>query len=445
MKLKSINRLSNTEVREESKRLLKRLDEIRSLEPSLLCPEIQEEVDQITNWLDQAEVRLTKPETGFGFEFMGPADIYSGAVQSQHRTSREAYELRSPQDSKKYRDLYGERAGYAWQDKSINFFQAVFSGRHHPELTTRSMIEGMPSDGGFLVPTEYSEQIHNVSLENELVMPRCFVQPMKTNEFHLPAMEIGDHGSNLFGGFAGSYVSETGTIDENSPKTRDMELNARKLTGLLRFSSELNEDIPGGFNRIIEICGKGLAWYRDKAFLKGTGAGQPLGILNAPCLLVQAKESGQGASTITYKNLTGMLSKLYPGSFRNSIWIAHQTTIPQLLSLTIAVGTGGAFIPVLTEDRGGTFKMLTRPVIFTEKTEPLGSRGDLILADLSQYIVGLRAELRFDLSIHKHFTTDEILARLIERHDGQPLWDKPLTLEDGSTQVSPFVVLAERT
>jgi HK97 family phage major capsid protein len=92
----------------------------------------------------------------------------------------------------------------------------------------------------------------------------------------------------------------------------------------------------------------------------------------------------------------------------------------------------------------GKFTMLTRPVIFTEKTEPLGAKGDIMLADFSQYVVGLRSEMRFDTSIHVHFDTDELLARLIERHDGQPLWNEPLTLADGSTTVSPFVVLAER-
>ena len=38
--------------------------------------------------------------------------------------------------------------------------------------------------------------------------------------------------------------------------------------------------------------------------------------------------------------------------------------------------------------------------------------------------------MRFDTSIHVHFQTDQLLARLIERHDGQPLWSEPLTLED---------------
>lgn len=109
----------------------------------------------------------------------------------------------------------------------------------------------------------------------------------------------------------------------------------------------------------------------------------------------------------------------------------------------MAVGTGGNAIPVLSE-ASGEWKILTRPVIFTEKTEAVGTVGDIILADLSQYVVGLKSGLRFDQSIHVHFATDELLARLIERHDGQPLWDSALTLEDGSTTVSPFVTLEER-
>jgi HK97 family phage major capsid protein len=305
------------------------------------------------------------------------------------------------------------------------------------------MTEGVPSDGGVLVPTQTSEKIHNVSLENEIVMPRCFVQPMKSNEIKIPAMNIGDHSSSLFGGFTASYTAEAGTIDEHSPKVRSMDLQAKKLTGLLRFSSELATDIPGGEGQIIDICGKGLSWYRDKAFLKGIGAGEPLGIMNAGCTIAVAKEPGQH-KTIAYENLTSMMSRMFSGSFGNSVWICHQSTIPQLLQLTIAIGTGGSFIPVMTQANGG-FEILTRPVIFTEKTEKLGDRGDIILADFSQYVVGLRSEMRFDMSIHVHFTTDELLARLIERHDGQPLWNAPLTLEDGTTTVSPFVTLEARS
>ena len=233
-------------------------------------------------------------------------------------------------------------------------------------------------------------------------------------------------------------------MGEKNPKTRQVKLSCKKLTGFMRLSRELFDDIPGGGSQVVDIAAKGLSWYRDKAFLKGTGAGEPQGILNSACLVTVAKETGQSASTIVYENLTKMMSRMFAGSFKNSVWVAHQTCIPQLLQLTIAVGTGGAFLPVLTKTKNGQFEILTRPVVFTEKTEPLGTKGDIMLCDFGQYVIGLREEMRLDFSPHVYFATDEIAARLIERHDGMPLWSEALTLEDGSTTVSPFVTLAAR-
>ena len=355
------------------------------------------------------------------------------------------FSLKSPRDKKDYRSLFGSAGDYQWKAKSDsdNFFAAVLSGRHDPRLIRSGMSESVPSDGGFWVPSETAKQIHAVSLENELVMPRCFVQPMISNEITIPAMEIGDHGSSLYGGFTASYTAEAGTINVANPKARGMLLSTKKLTGLIRMSNELAADMPGGEGQIINLCGKGLGWYRDKAFLKGSGAGEPLGILNANCLIEVAPESGQTEPTIMYENLTKMMSRMYAGSFQNSVWICHQTTIPQLLQLSLSVGTGGAHIPVMSESNG-QFTMLTRPCIFTEKTETLGSKGDILLVDFSAYCVGLRQGMRFDTSIHVGFQTDELYARLIERHDGQPLWSEALTLEDGTTTVSPFVCLGAR-
>jgi len=352
------------------------------------------------------------------------------------------FSLIGPTGKKDWHSMFGN-AGYSWPDKDTNFFQAAFSGRFHPGLIRGAMTESVPSSGGFLVPVEQSARIHAVSLENEIVQPRCYVQPMATETMKIPAMVIGDHSTALFGGFTASYVAEAGTISEADPKARAMELHAKKLTGLIRFTSELNADTPGGMSQIENLCGKGLAWFRDKAFLKGSGAGQPLGILNSGCLIEVDPEVGQHGDTIMYENLTKMMSRMFAGSFQNSIWVFHQSCIPQLLTLSLAVGTGGAAIPVMSESNG-EFKILTRPCLFTEKTETLGNKGDAMLCDFSQYVVGMRSNMTFDTSIHVHFTTDELLSRIIERHDGQPLWDSALTLEDGTTTVSPFVVLGER-
>ena len=138
-----------------------------------------------------------------------------------------------------------------------------------------------------------------------------------------------------------------------------------------------------------------------------------------------------------------MLGSLWSGSFQRAVWVAHPTTIPELLGLSIPVGTGGSAYPVLSETSGG-FKMLTRPVLFSEKMETLGSRFDILLADFSQYLIGLRKGMSIDRNPYTGFETDSIYVRLRERHDGMPIWDEPLTLKDGSTQVSPFVTLAAR-
>jgi HK97 family phage major capsid protein len=417
---------------------------------------LSEKMTVIQDRAQEAGRALTAAESGLVAEMLeaidderkhlpanSPMTLENRVYGGKESAGRKGYALLGPAEKKDHASLYGMTESYHWKDKSINFFNAVFSGRHHPDLIKAGMTETVQSDGGFLVPTEYASKIHNVALENEIIMPRCFVQPMKSNEISIPAMSIGNHSTNLYGGFTASYVAEAGTITEHDPKVRAMTLNAKKLTGMLRFSSELAVDIPGGEKQIIDICGKGLAWYRDRAFLKGTGAGEPLGILNAGCTIEVAAESGQKTDSICYENLTKMVGRLHPGCFNNSVWIIQVSAIPQLLSLSMAVGTGGSNYPVLSETNG-EWKILTRPVIFTEKTEKLGDKGDVILADLSQYVVGLRSEMRFDMSIHVHFDTDELMARLIERHDGQPLWDSALTLEDGTNTVSPFVTLAAR-
>jgi len=395
----------------------------------VVLAEIEGAIDGLQNELDRPEPRLTKP---------GP--ISSSEIQGGIRKDG-AFDLIGPNGKKDYKSMFGSN-GYKWPDKETNFFAAALSGRHHPGLIQNSMSETVPSDGGFLIDSETAANIHAVALENELVMPRCYVQPMRSNEIKIPAMVIGDHSAALFGGFTASYTAELGTISENSPKARSMTLMAKKLTGLIRFSSELNADTQGGMRQIEALCGKGLGFFRDRAFLKGTGAGQPLGILNADCTIEVSAETGQ-ATSIVYENLVNMMASMFAGSFANSVWVAHQTCIPQLLTLSVAIGLSGDRIPVMTESDGG-FKILTRPVLFSEKNEPLGTRGDIMLCDFSQYVVGLREGMRFDTSIHTHFTTDELLSRIIERHDGQPLWSEPLTLEDGTTEVSPFVVLEAR-
>lgn len=61
----------------------------------------------------------------------------------------------------------------------------------------------------------------------------------------------------------------------------------------------------------------------------------------------------------------------------------------------------------------------------------LGSKGDLILADLSQYAIGMRKEIALDRSNVPGWMEDMTDYRVIVRVDGQGTWDKPVKPKNG--------------
>jgi HK97 family phage major capsid protein len=316
------------------------------------------------------------------------------------------------------------------------FTQAVFSGmadnRLH-NLNVKAMSEGIPSDGGFAVPEEYAATLVDKALEKQIVKPRTTVIPMKYLTKKVSAWDGYNHTSALFGGISIGYTAEAGTISQNTPKLREMELQAKKLAALITLSSELMNDSPDFGNNLAAALIDSFAWFEDYYYLMGNGAGQPLGILNDPALITVSKETSQASGTIVYENLTKMFARMHGACLPEAVWICNQTAIPQILELTIPVGTGGTFYPILKEDGQGGFTMLTKPVIFTEKLPELGTKGDIIFADLSQYFIGERSQVQIKTTDLLHFNTDQIDVRGILRHDAQGSWSEPVTPKNGDS------------
>ena len=89
--------------------------------------------------------------------------------------------------------------------------------------------------------------------------------------------------------------------------------------------------------------------------------------------------------------------------------------------------------------------LLGKPIEVVEYASVLGTVGDSVLADLSQYVIGEKANKGLTRSIHVKFLEGEEVFRQIVRVDGLPLWNSTLTLADGSTTVSPFVGVETRS
>ncbi|MCX5810165.1 MAG: phage major capsid protein [Proteobacteria bacterium] len=351
-----------------------------------------------------------------------------------------------------YRSLFGnpgigkdaplDRGGF----KNFNEFLAiVHSGRSDNRLRimdTRAMTIGGGGDsGGFSVPEEFSAWLLDSSLEGEIVRPRATVWPMISLTKKCPGWDASTHNAGLFG-LTGTWMAESGSATEVFAKMRQITLNANKLACYTSASNELVADGISFEQQLSDAIVKTIGWYLDYGFIQGLGAGWPLGILNSPSLITVAKETGQIANTILYHNIVKMYARLAPQCMKNAVWIANQTTIPAMLTMTITVGTGGAFIPAVVQSNG-KFYLLGKEVLFTEKCPALSSKGDIILADLSEYTIGLRKDVSLDKSNAPGWLKDESSYRAIVRADGQAKWNAPISPKTGDT-LSWAVTLAAR-
>jgi HK97 family phage major capsid protein len=191
-------------------------------------------------------------------------------------------------------------------------------------------------------------------------------------------------------------LNKLAPITPQKIKTRLVELHANKLALLGSASNELLADaLPGegGFESVYAAAmTAAVSWFHDDAFLNGDSRGKPLGVLNDPALMTVSKDGSQGSSLLIFANVAAMFARLHPGCVSNSVWVANSTLIPSLLPLQYSVpalaGTG-LTQPALSQ-QNGQYYLLTRPVVFTEKLPAAGTKGDILLADFSQYAIGLR-------------------------------------------------------
>jgi HK97 family phage major capsid protein len=216
-----------------------------------------------------------------------------------------------------------------------------------------SMVEGIPSSGGIIVPEPLAAQWLDDSIESEIIRPKATVWAMESATRKVPGWDAANQaGGVLFGGFKMEFLSEEGEGNKQTGKLRMIQLSANKGAIFVDISNELREDGQGFESQLDRAMRTSIGYGLDQYFIGGSGAGQPLGIRNDPAKVTIAKESGQVKDTIIYENLTKMFARMYPAGQQRAIWLANSTVIVPLLSLSISVGTGGSVVPVMTESNG---------------------------------------------------------------------------------------------
>ena len=303
--------------------------------------------------------------------------------------------------------------------------------------------EVIPSAGGFLVPVEHASELHERVYETGALLSRVTRWPATKEKFTIPLVdETSRADGSRFGGVTMAFTEPGGEITASKPKFAEREINRRALKGVVHVTNELMADVPTLEAVFMRLYGLEGAFVIENEIVNGGGAIGPLGILNSGAVISIAKESGQAAATIVAENVVKMFARLWAPSKRRAVWLVNSDVIPQLYTLTLASGT--ALVPLFKWGDNGEPLLMGRPVLETEYSATLGTVGDIILADLGEYLIGDPEETTIRFSADLKFVTDEGSFRVVMRVDGHPAWSSPTTPLNGTATVSPFISLATR-
>lgn len=312
------------------------------------------------------------------------------------------------------------------------------------------MSQGVGSDGGFTVPPSFATTIWdglNTGIDNLLSRTDNYTVEGESLTFNANAETSRATGSR-YGGIQGYWIAEAAQMTSAKPTFRQVKVEPQQLAVLVYATEKLLANSNVALEQYITRAATDeINWLVGNSIINGTGAGQPTGVVGHAATVSVSKETGQAATTIVKKNVDKMWSRLHPRSRANAVWLINVDCEPQLEDLNISVGTGG--VPVYLPPGGiadtPNSRLKGRPVIPIEFCATLGTVGDIILADLSGYVVGTRGGVDSAMSMHLRFDYNETAFRFLFAIDGRPWLASALTPANGSNTLSPIVTLATRS
>lgn len=145
----------------------------------------------------------------------------------------------------------------------------------HAQIKAAYKAMGINPDtaGGYLVPTEQSNQLIELLRSGTKVLPLCMEMPMNSDTLTIP---------KLTGGATAYWIGENASITESAQTYGQIILRVKKLAAFVPLSNELLSDSDPAVDAIIrQDIAQALGEKLDNAILLGSGlANEPLGVIN---------------------------------------------------------------------------------------------------------------------------------------------------------------------
>lgn len=307
--------------------------------------------------------------------------------------------------------------------------------------------ETVGAEGGFLVPPEFSNKVFGRVYKDSALLSRCDNYTVQGNGMTFPrSSETSRANGSRYGGVSSAWVAEGVAGSLSKPGFGTLTLRLHKLISLGGITQELMDDQSVMPQYMTRVFADEINFMISDAIVRGTGAGQPQGLLTTSSRVTVSKEAGQTADTINTQNIVKMWARLWSGARANSIWLYNQDIEPQLFLMTLGIGTAGVvtYMPPGGLSGNQYATLMGRPMFPIEQASTLGDEGDLILVDLSQYVTIGKGGMSQAQSMHFYFDTDQQAFRVTLRMDGQPWWSAALTPYKGTNTQSWCVTLEAR-
>ena len=462
------------------KEIMARLGEIRALEGEALTAEIRverdgllEEVKTVTSDIDAQlavdglatrNIGLSANPDG-GDITIPDAPIYRGSVASAlgqqaadvatvttnggGSEAVAAARSRLEQNTKRALTLIESRSGVA---PSREFTERSMRPLSDPEFRAAGtgQIQGVASEGGFLLQSETSIDLMTHGFNNSEVLRRCQRRTLTGSEsLEIIGIDETSRADGSRGGGIRVYTdAELSAISSSMTKFEKIKLSPERLTGMYFASDKILMNATFLGQEMRQLFTEEFAFKTQSLVMEGTGAGQALGIKNADCKISIPKETNQAATSIVSENVLKMFMRFYLRAGSGSVcWLANRNIFLELYKLKFDIGTGGELARLYIPPRnpGETGSMLGYPMIFIEQAESLGTAGDLWLTDFSQYVCVDYGDVNEASSIHFKFDYGQTSFRFIYHFDGQPRMVAPITpYKGGASTIGPFVNIAAR-
>lgn len=338
------------------------------------------------------------------------------------------------------------------QERSEKMIKAAIEKGYVQKASGDLQQAAVDSDGGFLIPPEFSTMLLDRAMVNATIRPRATTMQIGSDRIELPMAKNYDHSSNLIhGGLQAYWKAEDAQLTESKVTFEEIALNLNALTILAKVTHKMMRFSPVAVGSyLLPKMADAITWKEEDGFINGTGAGMPLGMLSAPSKVSIAIESGQtlAATAIVTKNVLKMYQQLKVERPSSVAWLYNRVDAFYWLALLkVDVGTGGSHVGLMTRMPNSPENMLLGlPLLDNEHCQALGTVGDFFITDLSQYIIADdRKGPEVAQSMHLNFDYGKENYRIIKYVDAQPMYSSTFSRQNATNSSASVVTLAARS